>query len=134
MGTFTFTQEGLINKILSDTNLLSCSPNHTPATALLLWDRIQTAEPFKELWHYSSIVRMLLFLANNSRPDIAFATHQCAHFAYNTKQSHATAVKAIIWCLKGTSKQVTCLLATTQFGARLFCGLRLCRTLELQIP
>ena len=30
-GTFTFTQEGLINKILSDTNLQSCSPNHTLA-------------------------------------------------------------------------------------------------------
>jgi hypothetical protein len=43
-----------------------------------------------------------MFLANNSRPDIAFATHQCARFTHNTKQSHATAVKTIVRYLKGT--------------------------------
>ena len=103
-GTFTFTQEGLINKILSDTNLLSCSPNHMPAAPVALGSD-PDGKPFKESWHYSSIVGMLLFLANNSRPNIAFATHQCARFAHNTKQSHATAVKTIIRYLKGTSKQ-----------------------------
>ena len=43
-----------------------------------------------------------MFLANNSWPDIAFATHQCARFTHNTKQSHATAVKTIVRYLKGT--------------------------------
>ena len=103
-GTFTFTQESLINKILSDSNLLSCSPNHTPAAPVALGSD-PDGKPFKESWHYSSIVGMLFFLANNSQPDIAFATHQCARFAHNTKQLRATAVKTVIWYLKGTSKQ-----------------------------
>ena len=80
----------------------SSSPNHTPASPVALGSNPD--EPsFNEQWHYSSIVGMLLFLANNSRPDIAFATHQCACFSHNTKQSHASAVKSIVRYLKGTS-------------------------------
>ena len=68
-GSFTFTQEGLINKILSDTNLQSCSPNHTPAAPVALGSDPNGA-PFKESWHYSSIVGMLLFLANTAAPTL----------------------------------------------------------------
>ena len=42
---------------------------------------------------YSSVVGMLLYLAGHSRPDIAYAVHQCARFSSSPKQSHAEAVK-----------------------------------------
>ena len=46
-----------------------------------------------------------MFLATNSRPDIAYAVNQCARFTHNPKASHATAVKRIIRYLKGTRDQ-----------------------------
>ena len=46
-----------------------------------------------------------MFLANNSRPDIAFAVHQCARFTHCPKESHAAGVKRIIRYLKGTREE-----------------------------
>ena len=48
---------------------------------------------------------MLLYLASNSRPEIAYAVHQCARFTHNPKASHAKAVKRICRYLKGTRDQ-----------------------------
>jgi hypothetical protein len=55
-----------------------------------------------EDWNYASVVGMLLYLANNSRPDIAFAVSQCARFTHDPRQPHAVAVKRICRYLKGT--------------------------------
>jgi hypothetical protein len=38
---------------------------------------------------------MLMFLANNSRPDSSFTTHQCARFTHAPKESHGLAVKKL---------------------------------------
>ena len=46
---------------------------------------------------------MLMYLANNTRPDIAHAVHACARYTHFPKKSHATAVKHILRYLKGTS-------------------------------
>ena len=44
-----------------------------------------------------------MYLANNTRPDIAYATHQCARYTHAPKESHALAVKRIVRYLQGTS-------------------------------
>ncbi len=41
----------------------------------------------------------------HSRPDISFATHQCARYTHSPKLSHENAVKKIGWYLKGTLEQ-----------------------------
>jgi hypothetical protein len=46
---------------------------------------------------------MLMYVANNTRPDIAYAVHQCARYTHNPCHLHAIAVKKIIRYLKGTS-------------------------------
>ena len=60
---------------------------------------------FEEKWNYPTVIGMLMFLANNSRPDIAFAVHQCARFTHAPKESHAAGVKRIIRYLNGTKDE-----------------------------
>ena len=43
-----------------------------------------------------------MFLANSTRPDIAYATHQCARFSEEPKESHYKAVQYIIRYLHGS--------------------------------
>ena len=45
---------------------------------------------------------MLMYLTSNSRPDIQYAIHQCAHFTHNPRASHEQAVLRICRYLKGT--------------------------------
>jgi hypothetical protein len=58
-------------------------------------------ESFDEEREYASIVGMLMYLANNLCPDIAYATHQAARFTHATRKSHPLAVKKIQY-LQGT--------------------------------
>jgi hypothetical protein len=59
-------------------------------------------EPFKEKWDYRSIVGKLNFLEKPTRPEIAYAVHQCTRFASNPRQSHANAVKYLCRYLLAT--------------------------------
>ena len=45
---------------------------------------------------------MVLYLAGSTRPDIAYAVHQCARFSHNPRHSHEIGVKHIARYLKGT--------------------------------
>ena len=45
---------------------------------------------------------MAMYLCSNTRPDIQFATHQCARFSHTPKASHTNAMKWICKYLKGT--------------------------------
>ena len=73
----------------------------TPAATTTLGLDVDGDE-FSEAWDYPVIIGMLLYLAQNSRPDIAYAVHQCARFTHSPKQSHATAVKRILRYLNST--------------------------------
>jgi hypothetical protein len=53
-----------------------------------------------ETWSYLSVVGMMMYLASNSRPDIAYAVHSCARFSHSLKQSHEIAWKRIAQYLK----------------------------------
>jgi hypothetical protein len=54
-----------------------------------------------EDWDYASVVGMLMYLSCNSRPDIAFALHQCPRFTHDPRRTHSQANKQIIRYLKG---------------------------------
>ena len=81
-----------------------CNACQTPASTTNL-GLDADGKPYHEDWDYASVVGMLMYLANNSRPDIAFAVHQCARFTHSPKESHASAVKKILRYLKGTATQ-----------------------------
>ena len=70
----------------------------TPAAKPLLHKDLDGL-PRKQTWNYRGAVGMLSYLANNTRPEIAMAVHQCARFGNNPMLSHERAVKHIdvIW-------------------------------------
>lgn len=72
-----------------------------PATAIPLGNE-ETAQGRREQWSYSSVVGMMLYLASNSRPDIAFAVNQCARFTHCANSQHEIALKRIGRYLKAT--------------------------------
>ena len=59
----------------------------------------------QENWHYRSVIGKLNFIEKSTRPDIAYAVHQCARFSNDPKASHATAVKHIVKYLLTTKDQ-----------------------------
>jgi len=98
---FYLSQPGLISKVLKATGMEDCNPNTTPATLEQMGPDVD-GKRMEESWEYPSIIGMLMYLANNTRPDIAYAVHACARYSHNPKQSHATAIKHILRYLKGT--------------------------------
>jgi hypothetical protein len=64
--------------------------------------------------NYASVIGMLLYLGH-SRPDILFATHQCAQYTHSPKQSHEDALKRIGRYLKGTLKGSLILTPSNNF-------------------
>ena len=77
------------------------NPKKTPAPRLAL-GRDLNGSRFDEPFNYASVVGMLMYLAANSRPDIAFAVHQCARHTHDPSQLHGTYLKHIGRYLKGT--------------------------------
>jgi Reverse transcriptase (RNA-dependent DNA polymerase) len=91
---FTLTQPGLTDRIITALGLDEANSTWTPTNQESVGSD-PDGPTMVETWNYRSLVGMLLYLSNNSRPDIAFAVHQCARFSHAPKQSHALAVKAI---------------------------------------
>ena len=98
---YYLSQPGLIDKVLKAAGMQECNPNATPSTLDPLGPD-KESQPMDESWEYASIIGMLMYLANNTRPDIAHAVHACARYTHYPKKTHATAVKHILRYLKGT--------------------------------
>jgi hypothetical protein len=98
---FQLTQPGLIDKILTTMHLENCNGCDTPATTSPIHVD-QDGPVFKESWKYDSMIGMIMYLANNKCPDIAYAVHQAARFTHHSRQSHAVGAKNIDQYLKQT--------------------------------
>jgi hypothetical protein len=96
------TQPGLIKRIVEGLGLSSkfSTAVSTPAEQAPL-PRDVDGEPATGCFNYPSIIGMLHYL-NHTRPDCAFAIHQCARYTFEPKKSHEEAVKRIGRYLKGT--------------------------------
>ena len=94
-------QSGLTKRIIAAVGMDKANPCKTPAGTVGLGSDVG-GPPRKESWSYRSVVGMLLYLAGNTRPDIAFAVHQCARFSHRPMKIHEDAVKRIVRYLIGT--------------------------------
>ncbi len=103
-GHLELIQPGLIQKIISLCGLETESNAHkTPATSILHADL--DGPDREQQWNYRTIIGMLTYLSTSTRPDIAFAVHQCARFSTHPKRLHELAVRRIVRYLKGTSSK-----------------------------
>jgi hypothetical protein len=91
----------LVDKIITMAGLENSNVKYTPAERTPLGP-CPNDPPHSESWSYASMIGCLNYLANNSRPDIQFAVHQCARYTHSPKTSHSTAVKRIVRYLLAT--------------------------------
>jgi hypothetical protein len=102
-GTIKLSQPHLIQQIIDDIGFNErTTTKATPAQSTTRLHRDLHGEERREDWHYRSIIGKLNFLEKSTRPDIAYAVHQCARFCNDPKFSHENAVKRIVKYLIGT--------------------------------
>ena len=99
-GSMVLTQPHLTKSIIAALGLTDSCPKQTPATRTLGKDTHKP--PLNESFNYRSVVGMLLYLGNNTRPDCAFAIHQAARFSNDPRCTHGEALKRIGRYLQGT--------------------------------
>lgn len=100
-GHIELTQTGLIDRIISAMHLDDANIKLTPAPTEALGRDLE-GNAFSNEFNYASVVGMMLYLCNNSCPDIAFAVSQCAHYTHRPTEKHAQYLKHIGRYLKGT--------------------------------
>ena len=98
------TQPHLIQSILHDLHLHPDKSKATPVPSLTT--KLLTPDvdgiPFDNHFDYRAVIGKLNYLEKSTRPEIAYAVHQCARFSSSPKQSHGEAVKRIGRYLLGT--------------------------------
>jgi hypothetical protein len=100
-GKFLLTQTGLIEKTLKAEGMSDAHRVCTPASTTTVGaDR--DGELFDEDWEYAAVVGMLMYLAVNTRPDIAYVVHQAARHTHALIVSHTVDVRRISRYLYGT--------------------------------
>jgi Reverse transcriptase (RNA-dependent DNA polymerase) len=102
-GTIKLSQPQLVQQVLDDLGFNErTTMKDSPAASTVRLHREVSGKPYSDDWHYRSIIGKLNFLEKSTRPDIAYAVHQCARFCLEPKESHTTAVKRIGKYLQST--------------------------------
>jgi hypothetical protein len=87
-GLFLSTHTGLIDKTLKAAGMESAHKAYTPASTTPVGaDR--DGDRFDEDWEYATVVGMIMYLAAQPRPDIAYAVQQATRYTHAPKASHA---------------------------------------------
>jgi hypothetical protein len=103
--TIELRQPHLSQQILDVGMLPQSKTKDKAAPSSTIFCRDLDGGPFREKWDYRRIIGKLNFLDKSTRPEIAYAVHQCARFANNPRESHAKAVKYLCRYLLGTKNE-----------------------------
>ena len=99
----TMTQPHLIEQILTTLRLQNATPKQTPASTSNILQHSPSIPPFDNSFHYRSLIGKLNYLEGATRPDISYATHQCARFSSDPRRTHGQAVRWLGRYLKATA-------------------------------
>lgn len=109
-GGYHLSQPHLIQSILDELGLKDDSKSATtPALSTQILHADEDGEPFDGHFDYRRLIGKLNYLEKSSRPEIAFAVHQCARFSAAPKKSHAKAVRRIGQYLLATKERGYCI-------------------------
>jgi hypothetical protein len=79
--SYKFTQHALIDSIINDVGLEDAKVKPVPAKVSLQLHAFNDETPFNLNFNYKSAVGKLNYLAQTTRPDIMYATHQIAKYS-----------------------------------------------------
>lgn len=100
-GSILLSQAGLVKRIVDAIGVAHLPTKSTPTTGIPLV-KDTDGDPATGTFNYRSVIGMLQYLQNHSRPDITFAVSQCARFVHNPRRSHEVALEHLGQYLKGT--------------------------------
>jgi hypothetical protein len=98
-GELHMSQTGLIDAVTESAHIPKGRLKNTPTPATAILHAYTEGLARQESWNYPFLIGKINYLAQNSRPDISFAVHQCARFSKEPKALHEKAVKRIIYYL-----------------------------------
>jgi hypothetical protein len=102
VGTYEFTQRTLIDSIVKDVKLTNSKTKPVPAKVTLQLHAFKDEPPFDLHFNYRSAVGKLNYLAQTTRPDIMYATHQIVNYSSDPRHPHGEAIVYLVRYLKKT--------------------------------
>jgi hypothetical protein len=103
-------QSAYAQKVLSKFNMDKAYPSKTPMIVCTLErnkDPFRPRDEGEEIlgpeYPYLSAIRALMYLANNTRPDIAFVVNLLARYSASPTKRHWTGIKNILRYIHGTA-------------------------------
>lgn len=111
-GGYWLTQPQLINQILEalrfkqkdqPINQSTANPKSTPMVSSRILQKEPDSPDFDNQFNYRSVIGKIAYLEKGTRPELAYACHQCSRFSSDPKKAHGEAVKRIGRYLLGTA-------------------------------
>ncbi len=90
--SFEFTQSVLLDSIIDDVRLKDAKVKPVPVKVSLWLHMIKKEPPFDLDFSHRSAVGKLNYLAQTTRPDIMYVTHQIAKYSSDPRQPHGKAI------------------------------------------
>ena len=114
-------QPFLIDRLVECMELEQANEHDVPAVSLLLHKDLEGVKRVGT-WNFRFVVRMLNYIANLTRPDVLFATHQCARFCNDPNKAHKTAIKRVEKYFKRTNDKGIILSISRELGLDCYVG------------
>ncbi len=95
-GSYEFTQCTLIDSIIDNVGLTDSKTKPVPAKASLQLNAFKDEPPFDLDFNYWSAIGKLNYLAQTTRPDIMYVTHQIAKYASDPRKTHGEAILYLV--------------------------------------
>ena len=102
-GEIVLSQKRYSREIVEEFGMGGAAPAETPMEPGFQWGRSGEDEPFEDGDRYRSAVGALLYLANNTRPDLAFSVGVLARHMAAPSVANWAQVKRVLRYVKGTA-------------------------------